>query len=76
MRVLKFTLNFLSEAEMYGNAFVMARTNGIVRDVLAINDLTTAYLSEQCVFGLAASEELVNEKLEIYRQNFNIKERL
>jgi hypothetical protein len=34
--MLDFTLDFLSESEIYDNAFAMARANGRVKDVLAI----------------------------------------
>ena len=77
VRVLQFTLDFMTAAEMYGNAFAMARANGIVRDVLAINDPASAYLSEQSVWGLlTSSEPLVNETYGVYRQKFSIEERL
>lgn len=77
-RIIQFTLSWNSEAEMYGNAFAMERANGIVKDVLAVNDIAAAgYLSEQSVFGLcSASEPLVNENYGIFRQNFQIEERL
>lgn len=76
-RLLQFSLGFQSEAELYGNAFAMARANGRVHDVLAIPDASGAYLSQQAVWGLVqTSEPLINERLGIYRQKFTIKERL
>lgn len=76
-RVLQFGLSWNTEADMYGNAFALARANGIVKDVLAIQNINGAYLSEQSVFGLIkASEPIVQEKLKNYRQKFMIKERL
>jgi hypothetical protein len=76
-RVLRFALGFMNEAEMYGNPFAMARANGIVRDVLAIPDIDGSYLSEQAVWGrLATSEPLVNDRLGIFRQRFQVRERL
>lgn len=76
-RVLKFVLEWMDEAEMYSNAFAMARSAGIVRDVLAIHDIDGAFLSEQAVFGrLVASDELVRQRLHIFRQKFTVKERL
>jgi len=76
-RVISFNLDFGTEAEMYGNAFAMARQNGLARDVLAIHDIAGAYLSEQAVFGLlTAHTPLVQEKHQIFRQKFTIKERL
>jgi hypothetical protein len=76
-RVLSFTLDYLAEAEMYGNAFALARANGIVRDVLAIPDIAGSYLSEQAVFGkLAAAEPIFHRLPQIYRQKFTVRERL
>lgn len=76
-RILTFGLSWNTEADMYGNAFVMARANGISKDVLAIQNINGAYLSEQSVFGLCqASETLIQEKLKNYRQKFSIEERL
>lgn len=76
-RVLQFVLDFMDAAEMYGNAFALARAQGIVRDVLAIPEITSAYVSEQSVWGLiTASQPLVQRKVRIYQQKFEIKERL
>jgi hypothetical protein len=76
-RVLQFGLSWNSEADMYDNAFAMARSQGVVKDVLAIQNINSAYLSEQAVFGLCvASEPLVQDKLKNYRQKFTIRERL
>lgn len=76
-RVLQFVLDFMDEAEMYGNAFALARAQGIVRDVLAIPEITSAYVSEQSVWGLlTASQPLSQRKVRIYQQKFEIKERL
>lgn len=76
-RVLQFSLDFMSEAEMYGNAFALARASGVVRDILAIPDIAGAFLPEQAVWGLlGASEPLKNERLGLYRQRFTVMERL
>lgn len=77
-RILKFTLGWVSEVEMYANAFALARANGIVRDVLAVQDTAASgYISEQSVFGLCSgSEPIVHENFGIFRQNFSIEERL
>ncbi len=76
-RVLKFELDYMSEAEMYGNAFAMARTNGLVSDILVIPDSAGTYLSQQAVWGLlSASEPLVHRIPLIYRQAFTVEERL
>lgn len=76
-RALQFTLLCQSEAQLYGNAFAMARVNGVVRDVLAIPNISSSYLSEQAVFGLVeASDPLVNDDYAFYSQKFSIEERL
>lgn len=76
-RLYAFELGFMSEAEMFGNAFALARAQGTVRDVLAISDPDSSYLSEQGVFGLLqGAQPLINNDLGVYRQKFTIRERL
>lgn len=76
-RVLQFTLDWMDEAEMYGNAFRISYEKGLTGDVLAIPDIASAYISEQAVFGqLTAMAPLVHRNARIYRQQFSIKERL
>ncbi len=76
-RLLRFTLDWMDEAEMYGNAFRLAWEAGLTSDVLAIPDIAGSYLPEQAVFGLlTATEPLVHRNARIYRQNFSIQERL
>lgn len=76
-RVLQFSLGFMNESEMFTNAFSMAQTSGVVRDVLAIPDITSSLISEQSVYGLIEfSEPIIEEKLGLFRQAFRIKERL
>jgi len=76
-RLLQFTLDWMGEAEMYGNAFALARANGIVTDVLAIPDIAGAYLSEQAVWGLiTTAQPLVHRASRIYQMKFEIEERL
>jgi hypothetical protein len=76
-RILAFTLDFMNESEMYGNAFKLAHDNGQAKDVLVIPDINGAFLSEQAVWGLSdASEALVHRASQIYRQKFTIRERL
>lgn len=76
-RMLAFTLDYLTEAQMMGNAFALARANGLVRDVLAIPDISGSYLSQESVWGLLeAAEPIVNDKLGLFRQKFTIEERL
>lgn len=78
-RGLFFTLSYLNEAQMYGNAFALARANGVVRDILAIPDINGAYLSEQAVWGTVAAHEprpLLHLQPQIYTQKFTVRERL
>jgi hypothetical protein len=76
-RQLDLTLDFLTEAEIYDNAFAMARANGVVNDVLAIPFESGTYLSEQAVWGLChAHKPLIHRLAQIYRQQFTVRERL
>ncbi len=76
-RVLVFSLDWMNEAEMYGNAFEIQRANGRVRDVLAIPDAAGSYLPEQAVWGLVQrAEPIVHRLSQIYRTKYEIKERL
>jgi hypothetical protein len=77
-RQLQFQLNWMDEAEMYGNAFAAARAVGVVGDVLAVhNSIGGAYLVEQSVFGrLQAMEPLVHQNARIFRQKFTVREAL
>lgn len=76
-RLLEFELKWGSEAEMYGNAFALSRAQGISKDVLAIHDITSAYVSEQAVWGrCTAAQPLVHRTTLNFRQKFSIKERL
>lgn len=77
-RQLQFSLAFMDQPEMYGNAFALARAAGRIRDVLAVQDsLDGVYLSEQSVFGLITEvQPLIHETSNTFRQKFTIKERL
>lgn len=76
-RMIQFDLAFLSESEMFGNAFALANRNGIVHDVLVIPDIASSYLSQRSVFGpCVALSPIVNDVLYLYRQRFAIEERL
>ena len=76
-RLLQFTLSFMTEDEMYGAAFALARATGVTRDVLAIRDLDSAFVAEQSVYGLMqAAQPIVHEQFGIFTQRFSIEERL
>lgn len=76
-RMLDFTLDFVSEASIFDNAFAMARANGTVKDVLAIPLETGSYISEQSVWGRIISQEpLIHRLSQIFRQKFTVEERL
>lgn len=78
MRLLQFSLSFMTEAEMYANAFALARAAGVVGDVLAVhNTLGGAYIAEQSVWGaLLDVQPLVHENYGIFRQKITIEETL
>lgn len=76
-RVLEFELDYLTEAEIYANAFALALAQGITGDVLAIPDIDGDYLPQQAVWG--ALEDLapvVEPRLALYSQKFTIEETL
>lgn len=76
-RVLQFSLDWNSEAQMMGNAFALARAQGVVKDVLMIPDPAATYLHQQSVWGLLAESQLiVNALVGIWRQKFTVEERL
>lgn len=77
IRVFEFELDAMEADEMYPNAFAMVRDIGNTRDVLAVQDIDSSYLSEESVWGpLRAHTPLVNHSLGIYRQKFTVEERL
>jgi hypothetical protein len=76
-RVIDFVLDFMSEGEIFFNAFALARANGIVKDVLVVPDINSQYRSEQSVWGLVSASEPISEpRIGLYRQRFTITERL
>jgi hypothetical protein len=76
-RVLQFALDYLTEADMFDNAFALAMARGIVHDILAVPNMGGTYLSEQSVWGQVASSEPISEpRLSLYRQRFTVRERL
>lgn len=76
-RVLAFELGYMTEDEMFSNAFALARAQGVVRDVLAIPDIASTHLSERSVFGLCqGSTPLQNQYSGVWQQKFTIRERL
>jgi len=76
-RVLDFALDFMTELDAYTKAFVMARANGRVKNLVAVPDINSAYVSEQSVLGtVRASMPVVHRRFDIHLQKFSIKERL
>ena len=76
-RQVQFVLDWLTKAEAFDNALAMARANGIVRDVLAINDIADTYLSEQAVWGrLTAFDPIFHRSTNFWSQKFTVRERL
>jgi hypothetical protein len=70
-------LDFLTEAEIFDNAFAAARANGQVKDLLAVPIKDGTYVSEQSVWGLVqAFDPVVNPSALVFRQKFTIEERL
>ena len=77
-RVLDFTLGFLSEAEMYDNAFDIDRRRGEHADVLAIRDPDdTAHVHRQMVYGLIDGlKPIVNPNFNLFEKSYRIEEAL
>jgi hypothetical protein len=76
-RMLDFRLDFLLEAEIFDNAFAMARANGVVKDVLVVPIESSSYISEQSVWGLVQPYEPVIHRLsQTFTQKFRVEERL
>jgi hypothetical protein len=76
-RLLQFELNYLTQSEAWAQAFALQRSNGVTTDVLAIPDITSAYLSEQAVWGLLTASQPVSQRNSRYfRQKFSIEERV
>lgn len=76
-RVLSFVLDYMSESEMYTNAFALAMANGVSTDVLAVPSLSSTFLSEQSVWGqIMQSEPLIEPRIGLFRQRFSVAERL
>lgn len=74
-RVLRATLAFQSEAEMYGQAFATMRARGTARDVLVVRDpdLTT-YLEAQTICGLLAMQPVINTEIDVYAWQLVVRE--
>ena len=77
-RVLDCRLDFLSEAEMYANAFEIDRRRGRARDVLAIRDpADTAHRQQQTVYGLQQdTPPIVNPNFDIFSKRILVEELL
>jgi len=76
-RVLQFSLDWNNEAQMFDNAFELARANGRVKDVLVIPNTAGSYIQQQAIWGLVqASEPIVHANVNIFRQKFSVEERL
>jgi hypothetical protein len=76
-RVVDFKLDFLTEAEMFDNAFAMAKANGVVRDVLVIPQENSSYISEQSVWGrVVMMEPIIHRLSQTFATKIQVKERL
>lgn len=75
-RQLQFTLNWMNEAEMYGNAFAAARALGLVGHGLFVHDsLGGARIAEQSVWGrIVATVEIAQQNARIFRNKFTVLE--
>ncbi|MCG8596121.1 MAG: hypothetical protein MI785_17410 [Kiloniellales bacterium] len=77
-RVLSFALGFLSEAEMYANAFELDRLRGRSGDLLVIPDPDKpAQIQRQAVYGLQAElTPIVDPAHEVFETAFTVEEQI
>jgi len=76
-RVLDLEVAFLSEAEIYANAFEIDRANGVNKDILVIPIVGGSHVSEQAVFGLVSqTTPIVNPSFNLFRKRYRVEERL
>jgi len=77
-RVFSFTLDFQSEAEMYGNAFEYDRLRGESQDILVSMDYEeTVYTHAQLIHGLMKNlKPIVNTNYSIFRKQIEVEETL
>lgn len=75
-RVMEFALGSMSEAEMWANAYEIARKRGRAKDLLVIRDPTAAaQLHRQMVHGLLTElPPLVNRTFNLYETNYRLQE--
>lgn len=76
-RQMQFRLSYMNEAEMYGNAFELARAQGITRDVLVIGAESGSYAVQQSLFGrVVLVQPLINETHNVFQTRYTIEDRL
>jgi len=77
-RLLQFSLNYQSKADMMDNVFESARRNGLTKELLALLTDGDAYTSRQSVFGLMTlvGEPIIQENARIFRARYQIEESL
>ena len=76
-RQLQFRLSFMNEAEMYGNAFELARAQGITGSVVVVGAESGSYVSQQSLFGrVVLTQPLINETHNVFQTRYTIEERL
>lgn len=75
-RILKFDLNWLSETEMFANAFELDRLKGKSKEVLVIRDIDdTLQRHNQYVYGLFQSlAPIINTNFNIFKKRYVVEE--
>lgn len=75
-RTLDFSLDWLSEAEMYDNAFNLMRYRGNSKDILVIPDIDNSErLMDQSIYGtLKELNPIINTNFNIYQTRFSVEE--
>lgn len=75
-KVLNFTLDYLSEEEMYDNAFALDREYGENNGILVIPDIdNNARLMDQMVYGLSTQlTPVTNRIFNVFQKRYRIEE--
>jgi hypothetical protein len=77
-RLLRFSLDFSSESDMYGNAFAFDRTVGASQDIFVHRNLENlTYRMDNGIYGLQTSlQPVVNTSYAIFSKRYTIRELL
>jgi hypothetical protein len=76
-RVIDLTIDYETEADLYGTALEIDRIAGTTNDILVMRDHEGVYRSQQAVFGMIMElSPIINTNFEIFQKRYVIEERL